>query len=999
MAVPLLPPKALILSLLGLAWFSTAMLPQPSVAGTAVPNQEKAKDWWAFRKLTPASPPPAVAHAEWQPANLVDHFIHHKLASQGLSPAGDAEKPVLLRRLCLDLTGLPPNPEQLARFLADDRPQAYEAMADELLASRAHAEHQARKWLDLVRYADSDGYRADDFRPQAWRYRDWVVDSFHQDMPYSKFMALQIAGDEMHPEDPAAHIATGYLRQTIYEYNNRDAVGQRLTILNDITDNVSDVFLGLGLQCARCHDHKFDPLLQEDYYRLQAFFVGLNPKLEGHVGTAEQKKQFQAALEAWEASASEVQKEMDALLEPYRAKTQEEAIVRFPPETIQILRRPLAELTPYEAQIHELSWRQIDYDLARISGKVKGSDKERLEALQSKLSALQKDKPAELPKAQTACDVGAEAPPNPVPGKTDTALQNVLPGIPVLFSAKPMDVQPLAQSTGRRQALAKWLGSDDNFLTARVIVNRLWQQHFGRGLVATSSDFGLLGEPPTHPELLDWLAQELIANGWRLKPIHRLLVTSRTWRQAAAPTDPEKIRKVDPQNSLLSHWSVRRLSAEQVRDAMLTATGELDASPGGSPADHQKPRRSLYLKVLRNVQDPVLEAFDAPQHINSSPERHTTTTPLQSLLLSNHSWMLQRSQAMAKRLIAATPSPVQQIALASELIWNRPPTEDELAAGLHFLTQQQQEVKRDQAALTATAEHNIPRELMPQRSGKAAVFRTTNSAKENSSTALSTTLVAPESVTQALKNTLTVETVVLSSSVYPNGDVRVALSTWDGNKAHGGWALGLTGMGSQRKSHTPVLQLCGKDPQGNPLYQPLFCDYQIQLERSYYLAATITPATAAAPGLVTFLLKDLANEDEPLRISSIPHGIATWEHSQPLTIGARSAKTSGHAWDGLIDEIRLYAGLLDAEKSPEQLLFNQPLEKTATAAPPNNGQWQPLARYTWDAAEPQHALAESIAAHGPLRPTRPADTVSPEVVALADFCQAMLASSEFLYLE
>jgi hypothetical protein len=915
---------------------------------------EKGKDWWSFQPLKSGTT------SDLTRDKTVDFHLQQALSAVGLKPAPEANRHILLRRVCFDLTGLPPSAEQTEAFLRPENPLSYETLVDQLLASRAHAEHQARLWLDLVRYADSDGYKADDFRPHAWRYRDWVVESFHTDLPYSRFVALQLAGDELEPHNPAAHIATGYLRQGIYEYNNRDVVGQRSTMLNDITDNVADVFMGLGLQCARCHDHKFDPLLQEDYYRLQAFFAPLNPKLEADVGSPEEHANYLARLEAWKTATKATQGEIDTLLAPFLKKAEDDAVGRFPPETRAILTKPAAERTPWENQVYEIAWRQIDYDKARVDSKVKGSDKERLLALRKMLS----QEPPPLQKAHVARDVGATAPPNPVPGKQE--LPDVAPGIPVLFSKAPMPVKALAKSTGRRAALAEWMGNSQNFLTSRVIVNRLWQQHFGKGLCVTTSDFGLLGEAPSHPELLDWLAQELINNGWHLKPIHRLIVTSAAYKQQATPADAEATKLKDPQNRLLSHWSIRRLTAEQIRDAALAASGELDLASGGPAVDFGKPRRSLYLKVLRNVRDPVLEAFDAPQHINSSPERHTTTTPLQSLLLSNHPWMLERSQNLARRVEKAASAAGQAISH----VWQRAATSPELASSQAFLAEQAEECRR------MLKQGEVRCEAMPQRSGQAVVFAAT---PEQSN------LLLPPNALSQLQPHFSLETVVLLRSVYPSGEVRTVLSNWNGDEKTAGWSLGVSGQQSRRRPQVPLFQVVGKDAQGNVVYDPIFSDFQIQLDRSYYLACSFQPAKEGSAGQVTFYLKDLANDDEPLQTCVVPHRIAeipAREAAKPVVLGGRDANRTSGVWDGLVDEIRL---------------SNGPLEPTRLAYLQSEATPQTLLHYTMETAG--NALSEVQNRLSPLMLAKLPNALTPESQALADYCQMLLSSSEFLYLQ
>src|SRR6185503_1424661 len=364
--------------------------------------------------------------------------------------------------------GLPPTPEQIDSFVADKSPDAYEKLVDKLLASPRYGERWARHWLDLVRYADSDGYRIDDLRPTAWRYRDYVITAFNNDKPYDEFVREQIAGDEMTPRTPERLIATGYLRHWIYEYNNRDVVGQWNTILNDITDTTSDVFLGLGVQCARCHDHKFDPILQKDYYRLQAFFAPFLPREDIDVGTDAERAEYQAKISKWEEMTKDIRRQIAEVEAPYRKKAQGVILPKFIEETLALINKPVAERTPWEHQIAELAYRQVTYEEYRM--KITGADdKEKHVALLKQLAKFDEFKPAPLPSALIATDVGATAPSLFIPKKPQ---QPVEPGLLSVFDERPMTILPppgMTNTTGRRTELAHWLTSPENPLTTRVI--------------------------------------------------------------------------------------------------------------------------------------------------------------------------------------------------------------------------------------------------------------------------------------------------------------------------------------------------------------------------------------------------------------------------------------------------------------------------------------------------------------------------------------------------
>ncbi len=310
--------------------------------------------------------------------------------------------------MTFDLTGLPPTPEEVDAFLADSAPDAYEKLVDRLLASPRYGERMARSWLDLVRYADSDGYRIDDYRPDAWRYRDYVIRAFNDDKPYDRFVQEQLAGDEMFPDDPDALLATGYLRHWIYEYNSRDARGQWDVILNDLTDTTGDVFLGMGVQCARCHDHKFDPILQKDYYRLQAFFAPILPRQDLIAATEAEKAEYARKLTVWEGKTAEIRAQIDELEKPYRESARKEAVGRFPDEIQAMSNTPEDKRTPLEGQLAALVWRQVEYEFGRLDNRISGENKEKLITLRKQLAAFDKDKPAPLPVAFAVSDIGPQ---------------------------------------------------------------------------------------------------------------------------------------------------------------------------------------------------------------------------------------------------------------------------------------------------------------------------------------------------------------------------------------------------------------------------------------------------------------------------------------------------------------------------------------------------------------------------------------------------------------
>ena len=622
-------------------------------------------------------------------ATPVDRFVLDRMLAEGLRPVAEAGRRTLIRRVTLDLTGLPPTVEEIEAFLSDERPDAYERLVDRLLASPRHGEAWARHWLDLVRYAESDGYKQDAYRPQAWHYRDYVIRSLNADKPYRQFVLEQIAGDEIAPDDPEALVATGYLRLGIYEYNQRDVRTQWTGILNDLTDVTADVFLGVGMSCARCHDHKFDPILQVDYYRLQAFLAPIAWRDDLPVVSAEVLANYRQQLAAWEAKTAELRAQIDEIERPYREAAVKAALNKFPDYMQEVFAKPAHERTPLEQQLVALAMLQTVGDEAKVdfSKKLKGETKARWEALKNELAALETEKPPPLPCPPTITDIGPVAPEVVIPGKRNA--EPVAPGPLTLLDPRPTPIipPPSGTTTGRRTALARWLVSEDNPLPARVLANRLWQYHFGRGLAESPSDFGRLGQPPSHPELLDWLARELIDRDWSLKTLHRLIVTSAVYRQSSYGPQVAAQASRDPANRWLARMNVRRLTAEQIRDAMLAVSGELDLWMGGEGADLERgTRRAVYLKVFRNTHDPALNLFDAPDGIASTPVRNATTTPTQSLFLINGPWTLARAQSFAERL-AASPSATleEQIDRAYLLALGRHPEADERAEALWFL--------------------------------------------------------------------------------------------------------------------------------------------------------------------------------------------------------------------------------------------------------------------------------------------------------------------------
>ncbi len=478
-----------------------------------------------------------------------------------------------------------------------------------------------------------------------------------------------------------------------------------MNTINDITDATGDVFLGLGMGCARCHNHKFDPILQKDYFRLQAFFTPILPRDDVPLATPEQLAEYHEKMDIWNEKTADIRAKIDqGLKEPYESIANKQ-ISMFPPDIKEIMGKKPEDRESIEHQYADLVNRQIIGKQKTYLATLKaGKNKKRMNVkkLFDELKKFDKLKPAKLPLGMSVTDVSETAPKTYIPGKKKKT--EILPGFLTLLSpdtAKIMQVSAPIQSTGRRTALAQWISQPDNRLTTRVITNRIWQFHFASGLVPTSSDFGHLGEKPSHPELLDWLTTYFVENGWSFKSMHRLIMNSRTYRQSSSHPDKKSAELKDPFNRW--HWraDIRRLQAEQIRDASLAISGEIDTKSGGPSVKASVPRRSIYVIVKRNVKDPLLGAFDFPGGIKSTPERNITTTPTQSLLMINGSWMLKRAEAMAKQLLKKHPDDDQKIIQTAFLLtYGRNPAETESTEFLAFYNKQKELARKNKKTET-----------------------------------------------------------------------------------------------------------------------------------------------------------------------------------------------------------------------------------------------------------------------------------------------------------
>src|SRR5579872_2831445 len=711
-------PRVVLIASLAAASLLAAELSKPFTA--------QQKRWWAFQKVVkPTVPTPA--NSAWV-KNDIDAFILAKLEEKGLHPAPPADKITLIRRATLDLTGLIPTPEEVAAFVNDSSPDAYTNVVDRLLASPRYGERWARHWLDLARYADSEGFKSDETRPNIWRYRDYVIDSFNHDKPYDRFVKEQIAGDELYPNDPAALIATGFNRHFPDESNARNLMQRRQELLNDITDTVSATFLGMTYGCARCHDHKFDPILHKDYYRLQAFFA--NTRIEDHANleSPDRQKQLAAQRLVWEEKTRDIRVAMDKLVEPELAGLYKEVFDKFPPEIQDCITTPADQRTPIQWQMYYKAKPAMDHTPEEAGKKLRGPDAKRYAELTAQLAKFNDIKPPDAPVAQVMIDNGKVAPVTHVlaVGVYDAYKEEVQPGFLSILDPSDAKIVPPADvnSSGRRTALANWLADPANPLSTRVIVNRVWHYHFGQGIAGTPSDFGMMGDRPANKELLDYLTASFVENGWSIKKLHRTIMLSSAYQQSTQFN--AEAAKVDPQNKLLWRYNRHRLEGEAIRDSILEVSGLLNPKMGGPgvfpplPAgvvtrggwkknedQAEADRRSVYVFVRRNTRYPMFEVFDMPDTHESCPRRNATVTAPQALELLNNELVLDWSRSLAARVSNdAGLTPEAQVDRAWRFVYSRPATAEERQEALEFLDRQS-ELRGDQRAALADLCHML----------------------------------------------------------------------------------------------------------------------------------------------------------------------------------------------------------------------------------------------------------------------------------------------------
>lgn len=688
-------------------------------ATTAGSNDEPGIDiaqgrtWWSFQPVTRREPPSLADSAGIR--NPIDAFIRAELAKAELASSPEADRRTLARRIYFDLLGLPPTNAEVERFVADPRENAFEALIDELLARPEYGERWARHWLDVVRYADTCGYERDQPKLYAWRYRDYVVDAWNDDMPFHRFIVEQIAGDEIDEPTTASRVATGIYRLGAWDSEPDDKEVAKYDELDDSLRVISEGFLGVTIGCARCHDHKFDPFPQTDYYSMLAFLRGVRPyeELEHTVSSPvldlldpdpDAMRQLETAREK---SRLELESEVGKLLAKGRALA---IAARLEAKGYDraIAEKTAAQRTPNERRmLTEVMKDPLrDPEIYAALGPVESKS---IKRLRDRVRALANTFTGDLDWGLVVKEEGRRVAPTHllIRGQPGSPAEEVSPRFPLALvpndalaipPATPLERSKNARSSGRRRVLAEWIASKDNPLTARVIVNRVWHHHFGRGIVATTNDFGTTGDPPSHPELLDWLAHEFMANGWSLKWLHRTILSSATWRQTSNTQD-ERAQTLDPDNRWLWRQNPRRLEAEAIRDAMLAVSGTLSKERGGPgfffaldrnvlagssrpgegwaiSSSEERQRRSLYAYVKRNLPVPFFEAFDSANPTLPTGARATTTVPSQALTLLNGAFAGEIAESIATNVAVDESSGATRGIF--ETVLGRSPTAEEI---------------------------------------------------------------------------------------------------------------------------------------------------------------------------------------------------------------------------------------------------------------------------------------------------------------------------------
>ena len=662
---------------------------------------------WAFKPMQ-VVPVPEVNDQEWA-KHPIDAFIYSSLDSAGLRPNPPAKRQDLLRRAFYDLTGLPPSAQQIKEFSEDSSSVSFAKHVEDLLASPHYGERWGRHWLDLVRYAETNSYERDGPKPNAWKYRDYVIRSFNEDKPYDRFVAEQLAGDELDQVTKETLTATGYYRLGIWDDEPADPKLAIYDELDDILTTTSQVMLGLTINCARCHDHKIDPIPQKDYYSLLSMFADVTSW--GSRGDQRSNNQIDVSS--------------DELNERYRSN--DEAKRKIDSEIREMEQAGIATMSAPDQRATEGPRKQREDVLkAKLKDHLSEEQWTAYQGLKAEQKRIEQEARS-LPPREMVMGLARTQEPKQMfvlqRGSPHVPGEPVDPDFPEIFNSESLELtslKPSEKSSGRRRALAEWITSKNNLLAARVAVNRIWQFHFGRGIVRSANNFGQLGTPPTHPELLDWLALRFIETGWSFKEMHRFIMSSRTYQMSSSIQ--EAAAAVDPNNDLFWKFDSRRLSAEEIRDSILLTNGSLNSNPYGPSfypqlsrevlAGQSRPgsgwgqsneadqnRRSVYIHVKRSLLTPLLTAFDFPDPDLTCEDRFITLQPAQSLALLNSEFVHQQAARLAKSIEPQAIGDEEVVRKAILAVLSRKASEEEIENGTALIARLQSDfsVNRDRA--------------------------------------------------------------------------------------------------------------------------------------------------------------------------------------------------------------------------------------------------------------------------------------------------------------
>ena len=704
---------------------------QAASSPTTEAARPKGFDHWAF--APPRRPDlPQLQDEAWV-QTPIDRFIKSRLEDKGIQPVAPAAKRTVLRRAYLTLIGLPPTPGEVQAFLDDDSPGAYEKVVEDLLSRPQYGERWARHWLDVVRYAESNGYERDGAKPHAWRYRDYVINSFNKDKPFDRFLTEQLAGDEIEGSNAESQIGATFLRLGSWDDEPADPRVDRYDQLDDVLGVTATTFLGLSIRCARCHDHKFEPLSQKDYYRMLAVFEPLQrpqdnrTDLDRLVGSEEELAAYRTAIERAKQKVGRRKGEIAKLRKAVMKRALENGQNAVPSvnlfdyaETLSAMQKQPERRNDREKELVAAFEKKLDTAVSQFATLEEAA---RIETLRREIETIELARPPEPPRAYVWYEDTSIPPVTRVLARGDTTQPTTVVDAeaPTVVGGTSLDPteRPL-YSTGRRLALARWMTSTENPLVARVMVNRIWQWYFGEGLVASENDFGVAGERPTHPKLLDYLATEFINSGWSVKHMHRLIANSAAFQLSSTWDDASG--RVDAENRLLWRWRPRRMEAETVRDSMLAVSGRLNSKMGGpsifpklpqavldgqsvpgkgweTSNEEEASRRSVYIFIKRSLAVPELDLLDAPDSSSSCEQRRVSITGPQALTFLNGEFTHQRASDLAARLTKeAGDDPAAQVRRALALTFGRPPTEQQVGDALDFLATQAEQIRADGAA-------------------------------------------------------------------------------------------------------------------------------------------------------------------------------------------------------------------------------------------------------------------------------------------------------------